>query len=136
MSNAIKPPGAPGATPGAAGPEDTPRTGAAGGAAGPSEAFRDELSKAAEAQPSSSVNATEATAPSARSELRALAAELRAGSIEPGQAIDQLVQRASSIGPAALLPAARRAELEAALRAALEEDPTLLAMQKDLARGR
>ncbi|UJR85924.1 hypothetical protein [Sandaracinus amylolyticus] len=121
MSSAIKPPGT-GPTSGA--PTDV---GGATSAEGASDAFRAELEKAGGAK---------SAATGARADaLKALAEEVRSGRIDASQAIDRLVERAMG-GAAASLPPARRAELEAMLRAALEEDPTLAAMQRDLARGR
>lgn len=139
MSSAIKPPGAPGAS----GPIGAGDAGATPSVDGTSEAFRDELSKASESDASNATtsNATTSNATTSRTTgradaVRALSDELRAGRVDPQQAIDRLVDRALSTGPAASLPPARRAELESLLRASLEEDPTLAAMQKDLSRGR
>jgi hypothetical protein len=129
MSSAIKPPGS-GGPPGAG---STPEVGGAGAADGG--AFRaamDEPGADAVREPRAG-----ATASSARADaLRALAEEVRSGRIDASTAIDRLVERALGAGPVAALPPARRAELEALLRSALEEDPTLAAMQRDLARGR
>lgn len=66
--------------------------------------------------------------------LRAWAEDLRAGRIDPRQAVDRVIERALTTGLAAALPPVRRAELEALLRGLLAEDPTLVSMQKDLAR--
>jgi hypothetical protein len=122
MTSGIKPPGAPGTPPNVSGPE-------AGGARPAGESFRAELEKTSEA------GAPGGPAATARAEtVRALAAEVRAGRITGPEAIERLVQRA--LASAGALPPARRAELEALLRSALEEDPTLASMQKDLARGR
>ncbi|AKF10670.1 hypothetical protein DB32_007819 [Sandaracinus amylolyticus] len=103
--------------------------GAATGAEGASDAFRAELEKAGATGGPSAASGARTDA------LKALAEEVRSGRIDASQAIDRLVERALG-GMAASLPPARRAELEAMLRAALEEDPTLAAMQRDLARGR
>lgn len=139
MSSAIKPPGAPGTGPtapvsGTPGGPEQKETSAAG------EAFREELSKAPEVGSTEAPRASSATASNAslgRADLlRALADELRSGSVDPQQAVDRLIERALHTGPAAALPPARRAELEALLRTALAEDPTLAAMQRDLSRGR
>ena len=117
----IKPPGGPGAPPPVERPAEGPRPGS-----GDFRAQVGEVSRlpVGEGQPAA-VGSLAAT----------LAAEIQSGRLEVREAIDRLVQRQLSAGPVASLPAARRAELEAALRAALEEDPTLAAMQKDLARG-
>lgn len=129
MSSSIKPPGAAG-TGGPTGPaaSDDVRTPGSGAA------FQEELAKAgttgatASATPAASTQRTEL--------LRALADEIRSGHVDPKQAVDRLIERTLTTGPAAALPPARRVELEALLRAALEEDPTLQAMQRDLSRGR
>lgn len=65
--------------------------------------------------------------------LSAIEREVRAGSLDAEQAIDRLVARA--LERAAGLSAEQRAALEANLRSALAEDPTLLALRKDLERG-
>jgi hypothetical protein len=65
--------------------------------------------------------------------LPAIERDVRAGTIDVDQAIDRLVARA--LERAAGLPADQRAVLETNLRSALAEDPTLLALRKDLERG-
>ncbi len=67
--------------------------------------------------------------------LQSLAADLAAGRIDGAQAVDRLVTATLGGGAAEALPSAERARLESMLRAALAEDPALVAMQKDLARG-
>ena len=140
MSSAIKPPGT-GPTSGAPTDVGSARdvgsasdVGGARSAEGASDAFRAELDKAGATD--ATRGASTSAASGARADaLKALADEVRSGRIDASQAIDRLVERAMG-GAAASLPPARRAELEAMLRAALEEDPTLAAMQRDLARGR
>lgn len=138
MSSAIKPPGSggpPGTGPIPGASTEVGGAKSVGGAssAGASDAFRAELERSG----ADAAAAARPAASSARAEaLRALAEEVRSGRIDARTAIDRLVERALGAGPAASLPPARRAELETLLRAALEEDPTLVAMQRDLARGR
>lgn len=129
MSSAIKPPGTGGPPAAGLAPE-------VGGASSTDRgAFRAEL-EAPAAEAARDVRSGEA-APSARADaLRALADEVRSGRLDAKTAIDRLVERALGAGPAAALPPARRAELEALLRSALDEDPTLVAIQRDLTRGR
>ncbi len=132
MSSAIKPPGS--GPVGGAG--ESPESGGARPVEGSSEDFRAELDKAGEAK-SAGVDTATAPVEGSRAELvRSLAADIRAGRIDPQQAVDRLVERTLSSGAAASLPPARRAELEALLRSTLEGDPTLEAMQRDLSRGR
>ena len=68
--------------------------------------------------------------------LSNIADDLKAGRIDARTAIDRLVARALSSQEAAGLPPAKRAELEAHLRAALADDPALVALTKDLERAR
>ena len=63
-----------------------------------------------------------------------LAAAVRSGELSPATVVDSLVERALSAPAARALSAPARADLERALRSALAEDPTLLAMQADLGR--
>ena len=111
-------------TPGATTPESPTETGAAHAKDAPRETFRETLdapAKASQAAP---------TGP-----LASIRDDLRAGKIDAAGAIDRLVARALSAPEAAALPPARKAELEAHLRAALADDPTLVAMTKDLERA-
>ena len=55
---------------------------------------------------------------------------VRSGALDTSQAIEQLVQRA--LAQAGGLSGPQRKALEAQLRAALESDPTLVALQEDL----
>src|SRR5690606_31185359 len=93
--------------------------------------FREQVANASEAD----VNAPTVDPSSASSVSRAreLEAELRAGRLDVDQAIDRLVARA--LEDARELPAAHRAALEAQLREALSEDPTLVALRRDLERA-
>ena len=59
-----------------------------------------------------------------------IAGQLDAGAIDASQAVEQLVQRALA-NARGLAPAQQKA-LEAQLRAALADDPTLVALQEDL----
>lgn len=59
-----------------------------------------------------------------------VATQLDTGAIDASQAVEQLVQRA--LANADGLAPAQREALEAQLRAALADDPTLIALQEDL----
>lgn len=128
MTSPIKPPGD-----GPPGPSSPDGPGGPSGpgkpkpAEGPSEAFRETLEGASEGPASEQVAGSDA--------LQSVADDLRAGRIDAAQAVDRLVQRALEAAPEALPPAAR-AELEAHLRRALAEDPSLSALTKDLERGK
>lgn len=106
MSTPIKPPGGPDA------PDPSPEPETAGKVEGAAGEFKEVVEAAAS-------TAAEAAAEG-----------VSAGHLDPGEAIEQLVQRALSSAQG--LTDAHRAELEAQLRAALEEDPTLVALQEDL----
>lgn len=105
-----------------------------GGAASPGtaevpgggEAFRATLEAAREVDPA---GATRGSADAA-----GLAAAVRSGELSPAAVVDSLVERALAAPAAQALSAPARADLERALRGALAEDPTLLAMQADLGR--
>jgi len=120
MSSPIKPPGKP---PG-------PPPGPASGVGEPSETFQKALEETAAANP-----ATGAEPALANDAISSLAADVAAGRIDVEAAVDQLVARALEGPTAAALPPARRAELEAHLRRALSDDPTLAALTQDLERG-
>jgi len=100
-------------------------TGHAPDAAGPS--FREVLQGGAPAEanarPEAASSAAAADAPSA------LAQALRAGTISPDQALDQLVERAVATGP---LSDPQRAELRAILANALQSDPALRELRDSL----
>jgi hypothetical protein len=65
-------------------------------------------------------------------EMAAIAAEIKAGTLDPSAAMERLVQRALSSATAAGLPPAQKERLAELLRAQLAEDPTLQALQRDL----
>ncbi len=67
-------------------------------------------------------------------EITAIAAEIKAGTLGPSEAMERLVQKALSSGAAATLPPAQKDRLAELLRAQLAEDPTLQALQRDLSR--
>ena len=71
---------------------------------------------------------TEAIAPADLGAVDALSADLVAGRISPDAAVDVLVQRALSDVAGVLSPDQLR-DLEATLRAALADDPTLSALR-------
>ena len=142
MSSPIKPPG--GNTPGTNIPQDAVGHEKRRGATG--ESFRATLD-----EPRNEAVATEAArevegahaAGSAHtvgevdgaSEVKRIAADLRAGRMDAASAVDALVARALESNAAMALPPAQRTELEAYLRTTLSEDPSLLALTKDLSRG-
>lgn len=67
-------------------------------------------------------------------EPAALAAALRSGAIQPAEAVEALVTRALASPIARGLSETARADLERMLRAALVEDPALVALGADLGR--
>jgi hypothetical protein len=126
MSSPIKPPGD--QPPGlpvddVAGQGGTDRAGRA------AEPFREVLERNAE-------GATEARRGGEVEGVRAIAEDLRAGRIDTETAIDRMIERQLASAVARGLPESMRADLEAELRRALTEDPALLALTKDLERGR
>lgn len=64
-----------------------------------------------------------------------IADDLRAGRIDSTVAAERVIERALGSEMASVLPPAQRAELEAMLRQAMAEDPTLMALTKELERG-
>ncbi|MBX7191977.1 MAG: hypothetical protein K1X94_07965 [Sandaracinaceae bacterium] len=90
------------------------------------EAFRATL------EASRSISSTEASG--SVGSTAELAAAVKSGTIEPSAAVEQLVARALEAPAARGLTEAGRAQLERALRGALANDPTLLALQADLGR--
>lgn len=129
MSTPIKPPGSP--PPGGAEPGDGPDAERAEGRPGE---FREAVDDASEAEMEpGSAGATEASGASGASPSAAIHQELAAGRIDVDEAVDRLVQRA--LRSASGLPDADRAALERQLREALSEDPTLLALRRDLERA-
>lgn len=134
MSTPIKGPG--GAPPGAGLPDGAEGPGPT---KGPSESFRDALEgadKAGGTEGAGAAGGAEANQVEATGAVRELAADLRAGRIDISAALDKIVERAMASGPAAALGPAARRELEQFLRRQLADDPTLLALAKDLERGR
>jgi hypothetical protein len=122
VSNPIKPPGGPSA------PDPSNRASGAGRL----EDEPGELEKLAEADAPAG-SAAEASAPDGVSRLAQLRADLASGRIGVDDAIERMVRHA--VGSATGLPPAQRSALEAQLRAALSEDPTLIALRRDLERG-
>ncbi|SRR5690606_892883 len=123
MSTPIKPPG---------GPSSSAVHGENGTSHGRVEGRSGELrsmveNAQAEAQGAGAAQGAEPTS------LGGIEQDLKAGRIDVEQAIDRLVERA--LASAAGLPAEQRAMIEVNLRNALAEDPTLIALQKDLERG-
>ncbi len=125
MSTPIKPPGGPSSGPGSIESSGTESTSAPG-------AFKQAVASEG-ASATSDVAAAEAGASSeASAPVQALVDEVRAGRLDVDGAIDQLVDRALSTTTG--LPPEHRQALEAQLRGALGEDPTLLALRRELER--
>ena len=126
MTSPIKPP---------AGSPPIPALGKAVGPSG-SDATGDAGAQGAEfaaALESQSTPALEGGSPLAGADgVSALAAELRAGSLSPAEALETLVQQALGAPEVALLAPAQRAELEAHLRSTLAEDPSMRDLVSDL----
>ena len=128
MSSPIKPPGSgppkpPDEVGGAGGPEGTQRT------QGPSGAFREALDSAQGAEGASPAEGAKLEG------IQAVADDLRAGRIDPSQAVEQLVQRALESPAAQALPPVLKGELEAHLRRTIAEDPSLATLIQDLERS-
>ncbi len=123
MSSPIKPPGKPPGAP----PVDIGQKEASSSAKGASEAFREVLTGAEGAQSVEGKSAAGAT-----DALRAISEDLRAGRIDASTAVDRLVARALDRMDTLALPPAKRAELEAFLRNALADDPTLSGLVGEL----
>ncbi len=126
MSTPIKPPGG--------GPPrgvDAPSAGKSPAAKPKSDEFRKTVDL--RHPPAAPDAARPTTAPD---EVQRIAASVRAGEIDPATAVSQLVERALSSGAARTLGPEKRRELESVLRSALESDPTLAGMVRDLERGR
>ncbi|MBK8171040.1 MAG: hypothetical protein IPK60_11950 [Sandaracinaceae bacterium] len=102
------------------------------GTRAPASSSTGESFKATLDRTTASASAKGATAPDA---VRALVDDLRAGKITLDGALDTLVARALGNGAAKGLGPAQRRELETMLRSALADDPHLVALTKDLARG-
>lgn len=129
MSAPIQPPG------GGSGPPD-----GVGGPEGPGEADSPVRSDGTGADALDAPQPTEAPGPTDAGEasgaVQEVAAELRAGRLDPADAVERLVQRALASPEAAALSPALRIELETHLRTTLADDPTLAALTRDLERGR
>jgi len=121
MSIPIKPPGGPAGVPPPDGADGPKKSGEA------SEAFRAALDEVAPAAAPGPGVALEGAA--------SVAAELRAGRIDAAVAVERLLERAVASGAAAALSPEQREGLRAHLRQILAEDPSLLALTKDLGRG-
>lgn len=125
MSTPIKPPGG--------GPPrgiEPPKEGRPAATKAPSDEFRKalEVERPPAAEPTARAGSTDA--------VRRIAEQVRAGEMDAAKAVEALVERAMSSGAAGTLAPAKRRELESLLRSAIETDPTLAAMVKDLERGR
>jgi hypothetical protein len=123
MSDPIKPPGS--------GPLPSPveRSSEVGEAGGPSEIVRKELDapQKVEQQPPAGEVAVDP--------VEAIANELQTGAIDVETALDRLVERAlNGAAVAGALSSEMRDELESLLRNALETDPALEALVRDLER--
>ena len=125
MTTPIKPPGQ-GVPPTSTPDVDAGR--APGSIKNAGDAFQAALDKA------SSSNAS--SAPLAADALRTLVADVKAGRTTIGEALDQMVTRALDSGVARTLSPAQRTELANTLRSALLEDPTRVALTKEVERVR
>lgn len=125
MSQPIKPPGSTSALERPGGAVD-PETDRVEGREGELAALVDEAQET-----DRGADAPQAATQSSR--VGGLQADLTSGRIDANEAIERLVQRA--LASAAGLPMEQRAALEARLRAALADDPTLIALRKDLERA-
>jgi hypothetical protein len=124
---------------GGAGPVDPSSLEGGGAAGGPrTEGFREALgSSEATSAASTSAASTSGTQSSADvTALNQLAESVRAGNLSPEQVVDALVARQLQSRAAQMLPPTQRAELESLLRSRLSDDPMLLALGRDLSRGR
>lgn len=127
MSTPIKPPGS-ARVEGVAGHGDGPEHGRVEGRSGELRAMVDEAARAATSE--AAAPAVNAAAPS---RVGGIDHDLATGRIDVDEAIERLLARA--LASASALPLEHRAALEAQLRSALAEDPTLIALRKDLERG-
>ena len=103
-----------------------------GGAAGVTEGAAPEGAGAAFRAAVADAQGAGGPAAARANEIATIAAEIKAGTLEPSAAMELLVQRALSSGAAASLPPAQKERLAELLRAQLAEDPTLQALQRDL----
>lgn len=127
MSTPIKPPGG--------SPEGAPESAEAPDESGSDVGELRDMVEGAEASGSVSGRGgvTESAATQASSPVDALRADVASGRLDADEAIERLVQRALAGAPG--LDEPQRAALEAQLREALAEDPTLVALRKDLQRA-
>ena len=129
MTSPIKPPGGspPPADVGAGSVEGAKRPKTEGA----SETFREALDAGGQ------VGAPSATKAATPADLvKSISDDLRAGRTSVSEAIDRLVAQAVGGEAAQRLTPAGRRDLEAVLRSALADDPTLAAMVKDIERAR
>lgn len=123
MTSPIKPPG---------GPKPPIDPAAAESSQGPSSADRSERFQ--EALGATETPATSASTASSATELDSVVADLKAGRIDADAAVERLIADALQGPMASLLDDAGKAELEAHLRATLEDDPNLSALVRDMDR--
>jgi hypothetical protein len=122
MNTPIKPPGS---TPFSQSPEPVADV---TGTEKPTETFRDVLDELAQVGEVSHARET------AFDSVQAIADQLRTGEIDAPTAIDKLVENALRDLSISALPPEEKLEVEKLLRAALQDDPTLIALEKDLER--
>ena len=122
MNTPIKPPGS---TPFSQSPEPVADV---TGTEKPNETFRDVLDEVAQVGEVSYARET------ALNSVDAIADQLRTGEIDTLTALDKLVENALEDLSVSALPPEEKLEVEKLLRAALQEDPTLIALTKDLER--
>jgi hypothetical protein len=122
MNSPIKPPGG---TPFSQSPEPVADV---TGTEKPAETFREVLDELAPVGEVS--NAKEASLDS----VQAIADQLRTGKIDTSTALDRLVENALEDLSVGALPPEEKLELQKMLRVALQDDPTLAALTKDLRR--
>jgi len=122
MSSPIKPPGP---TPTSQSPEPVADV---TGTEKSAKTFRDVLDEVAQVGEVSHPSET------AFNSVQAIADQLRTGQIDTPTAIDKLIENALQDLSISALPPEERLEVEKLLRAALQDDPTLVALAKDLRR--
>jgi hypothetical protein len=120
MSTPIKPPGSP----------DSPDPGGEVEGGGRADEPRGEFRSQVERASTANTDAAQGAAPD---RIDTLAADMKAGRVDADGAIERIIERA--LANAAAMAPAHRAQLEAQLRAALAEDPALIALRKDLERA-
>ncbi len=124
MTSPIKPPGG-------APPPLAPNEAAQGSGPKAAEGFREALDVGA---PSEVSEASNASGTEALSGVDSVVADLRAGRIDATEAVERIIAETLQGPMASMLDAAGRSELEAHLRATLEDDPNLQALVRDLER--